>query len=103
MIYSHFESYLGFGLTEVDEIIPQSKVHGVNMGPTWVLSAPDGPHVGPMNLAIRKPWSNNACCLSYTAIPTMHADALATLGARVSAIMVLFPKAGISRLQCQKS
>ena len=27
-------------------------VHGANMGPTWVLSAPDGPHVGPMNLAI---------------------------------------------------
>ena len=23
------------------------------MGPTWVLSAPDGPHDGPMNLAIR--------------------------------------------------
>ena len=23
------------------------------MGPTWVLSAPAGPHVGPMNLAIR--------------------------------------------------
>ena len=22
------------------------------MRPTWVLSAPDGPHVGPMNLAI---------------------------------------------------
>ena len=32
---------------------PESKVHGTNMGPTWVLSAPDGPHVGPMNLAIR--------------------------------------------------
>ena len=32
---------------------PDSKVHGANMGPTWVLSAPDGPHVGPMNLAIR--------------------------------------------------
>ena len=32
---------------------PVSKVHGANMGPTWVLSAPDGPHVGPMNLAIR--------------------------------------------------
>ena len=27
--------------------------HGANMGPTWVLSAPDGPHVGPMNFAIR--------------------------------------------------
>ena len=31
---------------------PDNKVHGANMGPTWVLSAPDGPHVGPMNLAI---------------------------------------------------
>ena len=26
---------------------PDSKVHGANMGPTWVLLAPDGPHVGP--------------------------------------------------------
>ena len=32
---------------------PDSKVHGANMGPTWVLSAPDGPHVGSMTLAIR--------------------------------------------------
>ena len=32
---------------------PDSKVHGVNMGPIWVLSAPDGLHVGPTNLAIR--------------------------------------------------
>ena len=32
---------------------PDSKVQGANMGPTWVLLAPDGPHVGPMNLAIR--------------------------------------------------
>ena len=31
---------------------PESKVHGTNMGPTWVLLAPDGPHVGPMNLAL---------------------------------------------------
>ena len=33
---------------------PYNKVHGANMGPTWVLSAPEGSHVGPMNLAIRK-------------------------------------------------
>ena len=32
---------------------PESKVHRDNMGPTWVLSAPYGPHVGPMNLAIK--------------------------------------------------
>ena len=31
---------------------PDSKVHGPNMGPTWVLAAPNEPHVGPMNLAI---------------------------------------------------
>ena len=33
---------------------PDSNVHGANMGPTWVLSTPDGPHVGPMNVAIRE-------------------------------------------------
>ena len=32
---------------------PDNKVHGANMGPTWVLLAPDGSHFGPMNLAIR--------------------------------------------------
>ena len=32
---------------------PDSKVHGAIMGPTLVLSPPDGPHVGPMSLAIR--------------------------------------------------
>ena len=33
--------------------IPDSKVHRAIMRPTWVLSAPDGPHVDPMNLDIR--------------------------------------------------
>ena len=37
----------------LDSIIPDSNVYGANMEPTWVLSAPGGPHVGPMNLAIR--------------------------------------------------
>ena len=31
---------------------PDSKVQGANIGPTWVLSAPGGSHVGPMNLAV---------------------------------------------------
>ena len=35
------------------DVTPDSKVHGANIGSTWVLSAPDGPHVGPMNFAIR--------------------------------------------------
>ena len=33
---------------------PDSKVHGANMGPTWVPLAPDGPHVGSINLAIKE-------------------------------------------------
>ena len=32
---------------------PDGQVHEANMGPTWVLSAPDGPHVGPMNIVIK--------------------------------------------------
>ena len=29
-----------------------SKDHGANMGLTWVLSVRDGPHFGPINLAV---------------------------------------------------
>ena len=32
--------------------IPDSKVHGANMGPIWVQEDTGGPHVGPMSLAI---------------------------------------------------
>ena len=39
---------------------PDSKVHGANMGPTWVLSAQDGPHVDPMNLAV---WDVTKYCV----------------------------------------
>ena len=41
--------FVGPGLNKC----PDNKVLWANMGPTWVLSAPDGSHVGPMNLAIR--------------------------------------------------
>ena len=44
--------FLGILLTGQHWSIPDSKVHGTNMGPTWVLSAPVGPHVDPVNLAI---------------------------------------------------
>ena len=30
--------------------IPDSKVHGAHLGPTWVLSAPDGPIMAPWTL-----------------------------------------------------
>ena len=35
------------------EEIPDSKVHGAYMGLTWGRQDPGGPHVGPMNFAIR--------------------------------------------------
>ena len=38
------------------KIIPDSKVHGVNMGPIWGRQDPGGPHVGPMNFAIWDIW-----------------------------------------------
>ena len=53
--------------------IPDSKVQGVNMGPTWVLSAPDGPHVGPMNLAIRD------CLYIIVHYPSMYAHFTETI------------------------
>ena len=48
-------------------IFPDNKVHGANMGPTGVLSAPDGPHVVPRNLALRgssKRWIISLRCES---------------------------------------
>ena len=32
---------------------PDTKVHGAYMGPTWGRQDPGGPHVGPMNVAIK--------------------------------------------------
>ena len=34
------------------QVIPDSKVHGANMGPIWGRQDPGGPHVGPVNFAI---------------------------------------------------
>ena len=42
---------------------PDSRVHGAKMGPTWGLSAPEGLHIGPMDLAI---WvSTNCTCIMH--------------------------------------
>ena len=42
--------------------IPDSKVHGANMGPIWGRQGPDEPHVVPMNLAI---WDVNLYIHAY--------------------------------------
>ena len=35
-----------------NDVIPDSKVHGANIGPIWGRQDPVGPRVGPMNVAI---------------------------------------------------
>ena len=48
----HVYHLLSLAETLLNRAYPDSKVHGANMGPIWVLSAPNGPHVGAMNFAI---------------------------------------------------
>ena len=43
-------------------MIPDSKVHGANMGPTWGREDPGGPHVGPMNFAV---WDVGVAIMMY--------------------------------------
>ena len=48
-------------------IVPDSKVHGANMGPIWGRQDPGGPHAGPMNLTI---WgANTGDCRFVTEAP----------------------------------
>ena len=47
--------------------IPDSKVHGANMGPIWGRQDPGGPHVSPMNFAIWDPTQNGGW--DYLSIP----------------------------------
>ena len=57
---------------------PESKVPGANMGPTWVLSFPGGPHDGPINLAIRVAltWPLHHCGLGHWNLVIVHIYAL---------------------------
>ena len=55
IVFIYQITYLSDGFLKIlfGKYYPDNKVHGANMGPNWVLSAPDGPHAGPMHLAIR--------------------------------------------------
>ena len=50
-IISVFWTYRWWYTREGNLTIPDNNVHGANLGPTWVLSAQDGPFVGPMDHA----------------------------------------------------
>ena len=40
------ERWLGTFSENTQQVIPDSKVHGANMGPIWGRQDPGGPHVG---------------------------------------------------------
>ena len=53
--------------------VPDSKVHGANIGPIWGRQDPGGPHVGPMNLAIRDVLCASIICfIPCTVIETLY-------------------------------
>ena len=45
--------------------IPDSRVHGANMGPIWGRKGPGGPHVGPMNIALCDISLSTLCCVVW--------------------------------------
>ena len=54
----------GFLSSVVNSDYPDSKVHGANMGPIWGRQDPGGPHVGPMNFAIRELFWRMICIIN---------------------------------------
>ena len=72
--------------------IPNSKVHGANMGPTWVLSAPDGSHVGPTNPAIKDMFPREITAYHIVNYPVIYRDSLDSLHSRPKRTPMLLPK-----------
>ena len=64
-------------------VSPDSKVRGANMGPTWVLLAPGGPHV--TLLPGRCSWKARTCLPQI--FNTIAAEDLPIKDSRISAIM----------------
>ena len=54
--------------------LPDSKIHGANMGPTWGHQDPGGPHVGHMKLAIWAGLSQHHTCVPFMLkhLDTLH-------------------------------
>ena len=71
-------------------INPDSKVHGAYMGPTWGQQDPCGPHVGPMNLAIRVTAIAISAVCSLTYSPNLEAFNIQTIGSFLYVIYFLW-------------
>ena len=81
------------------ELVPNSKVHGANMGPTWGRQDPGGTHVGPMNFAIMATFSQiskRAICLQGSDNTIQALPASRRLGARVVDIIYHYTMLSLS-------
>ena len=67
ILYSYFVVQIA-----IKSVPPDSKVHVAIMGPTSVLSAPDGPNDGPMNLVIRVHTATGADCVGRSKHIRLH-------------------------------
>ena len=71
---------------DIDQALPESKVHGAIMGPIWGRQDPEGPHVGPMNFAIWAGYSykrleiRGCLCKQFNTIFVWHAYPSAVYG-----------------------
>ena len=52
--WQHYDLLMSPTLDNTVDINSDNKFHGANMGPIWGRQDPGGPHVGPMNFAIRE-------------------------------------------------
>ena len=52
-IFVHIKLFSLYVMGDTNSYFLDKKANEANMGPTWVLSAPEGPQFGPMNLSIR--------------------------------------------------
>ena len=80
-----------FILMESLNLPPDSKVHGANMGPTWVLSAPDGPH---------EP-CYHAGPLCWREVPHMHSTRKKFVKMTVLFLQKTMKPANVAALRCQ--
>ena len=102
---THFLEQIYYMFFRISLKNPDSKVHGDNMGPTWVLSPPDGPHVGSLNLAIRV--CSQAASHQYVSIGSddilasnrRHAMVWTNVGLMLLFYWRIYASLGLSRLR----
>ena len=73
---------------DILQTIPDNKVHGANMGPTRVLSVPDGPHLGPINLAIREFWQIQGCVQQNKILSYVNRGGCLLYGLRLNSVNI---------------